>query len=144
MTQNLFLYVLLLRHMARLRYVQEPPLAFEHRSKALQTINKRLQDPQKAGSDANIGAVINLAGHEVKPNMLLQYLPPTNCGQYVLGSPSIFATHMAGLACMIKSRGGIKWFDGHPELRSIIMRCVKLVTQTSHCSRRAKLIEIID
>jgi hypothetical protein len=128
--------------MARLRYVEEPPLAFEHRAKALQTINKRLQDPQKAGSNANIGAVINLAGHEVNTNLFSRYLPATNCGQYVMGKPRDFFTHMSGLARMIKSRGGMEWFDAHPELRSIIMRCVKLLIQASNSSKTSRLTEI--
>ena len=54
-----------LRHMAQLRGQKEPPLAIEHRNKALHAINKRLEDPKGGISDASIGAVINLAGHEV-------------------------------------------------------------------------------
>ena len=120
-----------LRHMAQLRGQKEPPLAIEHRAKALRAINKRLDDPNDAVSDACIGAVINLAGHEVNSSPLSAVSCTDYSLQFVYNHPKFFATHMSGLARMIKARGGVSWFNAHPELRSVIMRCVPPIIQTS-------------
>ena len=55
-----------LAHLSQCYGVQEPPLAIEHKSKALQLINARMKDPVEATSNANIGAVVNLAANEVR------------------------------------------------------------------------------
>ena len=50
---------------SRNRGTKEPAAAIEHKAKALQLVNKRLEDPIEAMSDGTIGAVLNIAGHEV-------------------------------------------------------------------------------
>ena len=56
---------LLLPSIARLYGLPAPPERFEHQSKALRLIKERMDDPEKAMSNDTIGAVVNLAAHEV-------------------------------------------------------------------------------
>ena len=55
-----------LGHMANLRGMVEPVAATEHKAKALELINKRMKSPEKATSDESIGAIVNIAGYEVR------------------------------------------------------------------------------
>lgn len=54
-----------LAHIAQCHGSKEPPLAIEHKNKALQLIKQRMEDPVEALSDGTIGAVVNIAGYEV-------------------------------------------------------------------------------
>ena len=54
-----------LGHISGLRGIKEPPMAIEHKAKALQLINARMEDPEQATSDGSIGAVIHIAAYEV-------------------------------------------------------------------------------
>ena len=42
------------------------PVAIDHKTKAIQQISRRLQDPAQAASNETIGAVISYACHEVR------------------------------------------------------------------------------
>lgn len=64
-----------LAHLSQCYGVREPPLAIEHKAKALQLITARMKDPIEATSNANIGAVVNLAANEVRsPSVFLMLL----------------------------------------------------------------------
>jgi hypothetical protein len=88
---------------AHSRGQEEPALAIHHKALALQKVNKRLQDPKKATTDANIGAVACLAAHE---------LCATN--------PSAFRAHMSGLDHMMHVRGGILGLENNKPLQNAI------------------------
>ena len=59
-------------HLANLRGRPEPAFATEHKSKAIQLINERINDPAEALSDGTIGAIVNVAGWEV--NMMHKHV----------------------------------------------------------------------
>ncbi|MCJ1419165.1 hypothetical protein MMC32_005518 [Xylographa parallela] len=94
-----------LSNLAQRHGTKEPPLAMEHKQKALKLITDRMKDPVEAISDPSIGAILNIAGYE---------LIDTN----VQG----FATHMNGLSRMINQRGGMSTFKDNPDLEEVIMR----------------------
>jgi hypothetical protein len=54
-----------LAHIAHCHGEKEPPLAIEHKNKAIQLINARMTNPVEALSNNTIGAVVNIAGYEV-------------------------------------------------------------------------------
>ena len=54
-----------LAHIAQCRGMKEPPLAIEHKHKAVQLMNERMSDPKKAMSNDTIGGIVNLAAYEV-------------------------------------------------------------------------------
>ena len=55
-----------LAHMARCHKREEPSLAFEHKQKALEIINARMNDPVLAMSNDAIGGVASFAALEVR------------------------------------------------------------------------------
>ena len=102
------LYVILgftLAHIAQCHGVKEPPIAIEHKNKALQLITERMNHPVEAVSNGLIGAVVNIAGYEL-------------VGSNAQG----FATHMTGLSRIITSRGGMCSLQGNQELEDVILR----------------------
>ena len=54
-----------LGHIASLRGMEEPPLAIEHKQKAIKLLHARMVDPVQGYSDELIGAILNFAGWEV-------------------------------------------------------------------------------
>ncbi|MCJ1377925.1 hypothetical protein MMC17_001021 [Xylographa soralifera] len=94
-----------LGNLAQMHGTKEPPLAIEHKQKALKLITDRMKDPVEAISDPSIGAVLNIAGYEL--------IDKNGQG---------FATHMNGLSRMINQRGGMSTFKDNPDLEDVIMR----------------------
>ena len=91
--------------LAQMHGTKEPPLAIEHKQKALKLITDRMKDPVEAISDPSIGAVLNIAGYEL--------IDKNGQG---------FATHMNGLSRLINQRGGMSTFKDNPDLENVIMR----------------------
>ncbi|MCJ1398172.1 hypothetical protein MMC11_001369 [Xylographa trunciseda] len=94
-----------LGNLAQMRGTKEPPLAIEHKQKALKLITDRMQDPIEAISDSSIGAVLNIAGYEL--------IDKNGQG---------FATHMTGLLRLISQRGGMSTFKDNHDLEDVIVR----------------------
>ncbi|MCJ1284197.1 hypothetical protein MMC26_003528 [Xylographa opegraphella] len=94
-----------LGNLAQMHGTKEPPLAIEHKQKALKLITDRVKDPVEAISDPSIGAVVNIAGYEL--------IDKNGQG---------FATHMNGLARLIDQRGGMSTFKDNPDLEDVIVR----------------------
>ena len=94
-----------LGNLAQMHGTKEPPLAIEHKAKALKLITDRMKDPIEAISDRSIGAVLNIAGYEL--------IDKNGQG---------FATHMTGLFRMINERGGMSTFKNNRDLEDVIVR----------------------
>ncbi|MCJ1387697.1 hypothetical protein MMC18_000540 [Xylographa bjoerkii] len=94
-----------LGNLAQMHGTKEPPLAMEHKQKALKLITDRMKDPIESISDPSIGAVLNIAGYEL--------IDKNGQG---------FATHMNGLFRMINQRGGMSTFKDNQDLEDVIVR----------------------
>ena len=92
-------------HIAGLRGVEEPPMAIEHKNKALQLMTERMNDPALAMSDELIGAIVNIAAWEL-----------IDC------NPDNFAIHMQGLHRIISGRGGILALQHKQDLQTVLVR----------------------
>jgi hypothetical protein len=81
------------------------------KSRALTEINAALRDPQRATSDAVIGAVMKMAAYEA-----------------VFGDSAVFSAHMRGLSLMLNMRGGL----GTLGLDGLLERMVVWIDLNAH------------
>ena len=81
------------------------------KSRALTEINAALRDPERATSDAVIGAVMKMAAYEA-----------------VFGDSAVFSAHMRGLSLMLNMRGGL----GTLGLDGLLERMVVWIDLNAH------------
>ena len=81
------------------------------KSRALTEINTALRDPNRATSDAVIGAVMKMAAYEA-----------------VFGDSAVFSAHMRGLSLMLNMRGGL----GTLGLDGLLERMVVWIDLNAH------------